>query len=119
LSYCLDASEKRGNRNQLLDYDGLIFGKGCNERCLFYFNIPVAQNMKVSIEVQNSIKNNLNVMVDAIFLKHLMLYEIGLKVPSLQLFQETTTNANVYLENQLVEIKESTLRNPTTCKQLF
>jgi len=116
LSHVLDASVKRGNRNQLQDYDGLIFGNSCNERCLFYFNIPVARNMEVSVKVQNKIKSNLNAMVDAIFLKHLMLDQIGLKVPSLQLFKATTTNPDVYFENQLIEIKESTLRNPTTCK---
>jgi hypothetical protein len=50
-----------------------------------------------------------------VFLKVLMLNDCGLNVSSLQLFRDKEPNSKVYLENNLIEIRESNFRNPSTC----
>ena len=109
--YLSEVSERRN----LVNYSGLIFGRGCSSRSLFFFDIPFSKSMKVPSAVQNQVRRNLNALVDTVFLKVLMLNECGLNASSLQLFQEEETNAKVFLENNLIEIRESNLRNPSTC----
>ena len=102
-------------RKHLVNYNGLIFGRGCSSRSLFFFDIPFSKSMKVPSSVQNQVRRNLNALADNFFLKVLMLNDCGLNVSSLQLFRDKEPNSKVYLENNLIEIRESNFRNPLTC----
>ena len=102
------------------EYDGLIFGKNAKMQVLYYFNIAYQLNFAIDVIDKRDIIGNLNALADKIFLDILKLRTQGLNIPTLQLFSERTkVDKRVYFRNNIVEVRESNLRNLQTCKLFY
>ena len=106
------ASEGYLRSKVLRDYDGIIFGKNCKNRSLFFFNIPYNIHMQPSTEAIGKMRENLTSFTDEVFLNHLNLKNSGLSTHTLKLFEvPKESTVNVLFKNNLVVVKESNLRN--------
>ena len=115
LSGPLLASDGILRPKELRDYEGIIFGKNCKNRSLFFFNIPTNFHMQPSTEAIAKIRENLTIFTDEVFLNHLHLKDCGLMTDTLMLFEvPKESSVHVLYKNNLVVVKESNLRNINT-----
>lgn len=99
------------------EYEGLIFGKTAKNQALFYFDVQTNWNLSVPTSVQEKVKANLTSLTDFVYLDVMQFREAGINVPSLRLFPEfPKLGKHVYKRNNIMEVRQSNLRNLQTCK---
>ena len=101
----------------------LFFGKYAVNRSLSFFNIPMDPiRLEIDEDTKTRIQENLNDSTDKIFVQHLQLMDYGLYAPgrNFNLFskKENVLNETIFKDN-LISIKESTLRSALTGKTLM